>query len=653
MVKYSFISLVTDTKQYDEFKSSILTDYHTKTEIEFIAINNTGEKRYTAAEGLNKGAKEASGKYLFFAHQDILCNNNWLKNVQQKISAIESSDPFWGVLGFAGLTVRTTDEERVEFPGFVYLEKPVPHNPPYSVVMVLDELCLIVRRDSGLFFDEKTFSHFHFYGGDICLNAIKRGMQNYVLNVPTIHLSDGSANLRQHYEVFRKEAKAFYGKYHRDFPCIVTTTTLFLCGYIRYMIAERDKLEPRTEWLVEIRNKFDDVKKEFHRICWEHSIVMQTNILYWRMRAEKIAFKIERKVSIVIPVFNQLPYTKQCIDSIKAVTEKNLYKLIIVDNGSEQDTVNYLDSIKDENITVIRNRQNLGFAKACNQGAAAAKNRFLLFLNNDTIVRDGWLDPLLDEMVYNPDIGICGSKLLFPDNTIEHCGILISKEALPFQFYRGCPSNLPAANKKRAVSAITGACLLIERELFNKVGRFNETYFNGCEDLDLCCKVNEMGKRIVYVPESVITHFEGRSEERQQKMVGNREKFQKEWQWKATESAYDFFLRDGMKLIITPDNNFNYHDLSTGKTYGAPEDIMKRANEAALRGNFTEAYSIYKSILSTDKWNKDALLNIGKMALDKKIPEDPLPFFALLYNLNPLNETAKKAVDLLSAKTIN
>ncbi|OGJ86643.1 MAG: hypothetical protein A2268_13120 [Candidatus Raymondbacteria bacterium RifOxyA12_full_50_37] len=243
---FSIITLVTNPGVYAGFKQSLLADIHNTTVIEFIPVDNS-DNRYSAAQGLNKGLEQATGTYVMFCHQDILCKNQWLDQVQKRIALVEQYDPLWGVIGMAGeyCTVRGS---QISFnPAGAVNDFLKTDGSPYRPAQVVDELCLIIRKASGLAFDPATFTHFHFYGADLCLSALSSNMRNYVILVPTIHLSDGGSNIALHYPTYRDEAKKLYRKWSDAFPCFGTTTAWFLNGRIIYLIGTRDNLEPAEE----------------------------------------------------------------------------------------------------------------------------------------------------------------------------------------------------------------------------------------------------------------------------------------------------------------------------------------------------------------------------------------------------------------------
>jgi GT2 family glycosyltransferase/Flp pilus assembly protein TadD len=254
--------------------------------------------------------------------------------------------------------------------------------------------------------------------------------------------------------------------------------------------------------------------------------------------------------SIIIPVWNRAELSKQCLMALAAVTVGITYEVIIVDNGSTDETPWLLGALIGD-VRVITNTTNLGFAKACNQGAAAARGKYLVFLNNDTIPLKGWLMPLVTEVEEHADVGIVGSKLLYADGTVQHAGIVLDRQhRLPYHIYRSFASEHPAVNQRREFQAVTGACCLIRRTNFEEVGGFDESFVNGFEDVDLCMKVGEKGLKIVYQPRSVLYHLEGQTPGRKAHDDQNAELYLGRWggRWWSTDE--DLHLhRDGYKVV--------------------------------------------------------------------------------------------------------
>ncbi|MCX6136429.1 MAG: glycosyltransferase, partial [Ignavibacteriales bacterium] len=231
-------------------------------------------------------------------------------------------------------------------------------------------------------------------------------------------------------------------------------------------------------------------------------------------------------VSIIIPVFNAHELTRACLASIRAHTAADVFEIILVDNASTDDTSSLLTSLP-SNAKFIRNETNFGFARACNQGAKIARAPTLLFLNNDTVVTAGWLEPLL-KTIQQPDCGIVGCKLLYPDGRIQHAGISLIDGMLDHP-YRHEKADLPETGVFKEMDMVTGACFLIPRELFISLHGFDETYQNGVEDVDLCLRVRQAGYRVCYQPETVLYHHEGQSAGRFDNVTNNLAIFLKRW----------------------------------------------------------------------------------------------------------------------------
>jgi GT2 family glycosyltransferase len=222
--------------------------------------------------------------------------------------------------------------------------------------------------------------------------------------------------------------------------------------------------------------------------------------------------------SIIIPVFGRAKFTKACLQAIErsVSAEKVPFEIIVVDNGSTDETPDLLSSLSSErtNVRVARFRENLGFSRACNEGARLACGHYLIFLNNDTLPTPGWLEKMAGLARRDAGIGIVGCKLLYPNGRIQHVGIAFDQNKNPRHIYRGFSADIPPATVCRDYQAVTGACLLMERELYWSIGGMDETFKNSYEDVDLCLKVRSRGYRVVVCSDSVVYHFEGMSEGR-------------------------------------------------------------------------------------------------------------------------------------------
>ncbi len=160
--------------------------------------------------------------------------------------------------------------------------------------------------------------------------------------------------------------------------------------------------------------------------------------------------------SIIIPLFNRVDLTEQCLVKLAEVTAGATFEVILVDNASTDATPTLLTALGGD-VQVIRNAENLGFAVACNQGARAARGRHLVFLNNDTVPMPGWLTPLLAELDADPSVAVVGSKLLYPDDTIQHAGVVFARDTLlPYHVFGRVPAAFPPVNRRRELSVRDG-----------------------------------------------------------------------------------------------------------------------------------------------------------------------------------------------------
>ena len=216
------------------------------------------------------------------------------------------------------------------------------------------------------------------------------------------------------------------------------------------------------------------------------------------------------KVSIIIPAFNKFELTYNCIASIVLSFNQTPYEVILADDCSTDET-SYAEDIIG-NLRVSRNDENLHFLKNCNQAAKLVKGDFIIFLNNDTEVKCGWIDGLTEPHERDNDVGITGSKLLNLDGSLQEAGGIVWGDGLPWNVGRDENPELPEYNYVRQVDFVSGASLCIRKTIWDEVDGFSEelapAYY---EDTDLAFKVKSCGYKIVYSPFSEVIHFEGAS----------------------------------------------------------------------------------------------------------------------------------------------
>ncbi|MBE9549151.1 MAG: glycosyltransferase [Proteobacteria bacterium] len=240
------------------------------------------------------------------------------------------------------------------------------------------------------------------------------------------------------------------------------------------------------------------------------------------------------EVSIIIPLYNQYAYTQACLLSLLSVANKTTFEVILVDDCSTDETAQLLDCYS--GITTLRNNENLGFIGSCNRGADAARGQYLVFLNNDTKVTDHWLDTLLATFSEFPKAGIVGSRLVYPDGSLQESGGIIFKDASGWNYGRNGNADEPKYQFAREVDYVSGAALMISAKLFNGFGGFDTHYSPAYyEDTDLAFKCRKAGYSVMVQPRSTVIHFEGissgtdLSQGMKKYQLVNHKKFQQRW----------------------------------------------------------------------------------------------------------------------------
>lgn len=254
------------------------------------------------------------------------------------------------------------------------------------------------------------------------------------------------------------------------------------------------------------------------------------NILYLQKLLERKS-QSRAGLSIIIPVFNKKELTINCLKSLTNIGRETVLEVIMVDNASSDgtgDAIGGLKKILPFEIKYLRNEYNFGFARANNIGAAEASFDTLLFLNNDTLASDNFIRQPMELLNHN-GIGLVGIKLIYPDNLIQHAGLVFSKKKTASHLFKFYPSDYSPANISREMQAVTGAAIFIKKDLFERLNGFDEVYINGHEDIDLCFRVRKDGLKVWYCPDACLVHLESQSSNRFEKSIQNREIFLQRW----------------------------------------------------------------------------------------------------------------------------
>lgn len=248
------------------------------------------------------------------------------------------------------------------------------------------------------------------------------------------------------------------------------------------------------------------------------------------------------KISILIPNMDHIDVLNVCIRSILKLTTYNNYEIVIIENNSKkQETFDYYEKIqKEEKVKVIYYpEKEFNYAKIINFGVKNVDGEYIMQLNNDTeLLTKNWLEDLLG-YAQRKDVGAVGVKLLYPDNTIQHAGVIIGIGGVAGHILKNCNPNGANYFSKdtytQNFSAVTAACIFSRKEIYEEVGYMEESFAVAFNDVDFCLKIREKGYLIIYDPYVELTHYESKSRgyedtpEKQERFAREIKNFEDRW----------------------------------------------------------------------------------------------------------------------------
>jgi GT2 family glycosyltransferase/Flp pilus assembly protein TadD/glycosyltransferase involved in cell wall biosynthesis len=352
--------------------------------------------------------------------------------------------------------------------------------------------------------------------------------------------------------------------------------------------------------------------------------------------------------SILIPLYNKMEYTRQCLEALALNTDQTIeYELILVDNGSTDGTAEYLRTLTG-NVTIISNLKNLGFARAMNQAAKLASGRYLVFLNNDTIPHPGWLEALI-RGAEQDGADIVGAKLIYPNGRVQHAGVAFDEESIGYHIFQKQPASIAGANRKRFMQCVTAACMLVRHEVHSELNGLDEAYVNGFEDVDFCLRAGARGKKILYTPESVLIHFEETSEGRKSHEDQNMRRYLSHWEGRVRCDDNDLYRIEGYYKEMIGNGRIRLHRLDASQPAQKnptltksshlpnqgnlpsehPSNLVEQGIKLKTEHRYAEALELFTTALkqgdsSVHVHRGDCLANLGKFAESESAYRDAL-----------------------------
>ena len=283
------------------------------------------------------------------------------------------------------------------------------------------------------------------------------------------------------------------------------------------------------------------IESHFKRVGIDATVEMLPRPLYGMYHC-KYTVKDHPLVSILIPNYNHKDLLKGCIESLMNVNTYSNIEIVIVENNStEQEIFDYYKELEEtySNIKVIYYKGDFNYSKINNYGVKYTHGEYILFLNNDTkVIEPDSIEDMLG-VCQREDVGAVGAKLLYEDDTVQHCGVVVGYHSYATAAFSLIDRNdfgyMGRPRVSWDVSAVTAACLMTKREIFDEVGGFDEDFKVACNDVDLCLKIRSLNKWIVEDVFSVWYHYESKSRgledtpEKQARFQSEIARFQKKW----------------------------------------------------------------------------------------------------------------------------
>ncbi|MBV8157590.1 MAG: glycosyltransferase family 2 protein, partial [Dyella sp.] len=256
------------------------------------------------------------------------------------------------------------------------------------------------------------------------------------------------------------------------------------------------------------------VREHFERTGKSGASVMEIDGHLGMFRVRHMLPQVLPLVSIIIPTRDRVELVRQCVDSILSLTTYPNYEVIIVDNQSgERATLEYFSEVvTDVRVRVLPHARPFNYSEINNEAVAQSRGELICLLNNDIeVITEDWLEELVSHAV-RPEVGAVGAMLYYPDGTIQHAGVVTGVHGVAAHPYSGMPRGFPGqmsrARLTQAMSAVTAACLVVRRGVYEEVGGLDETLAVAFNDVDFCLRLGERGYTNIWSPFAELYHHE-------------------------------------------------------------------------------------------------------------------------------------------------
>ena len=524
-------------------------------------------KGYTVAA--SRGLKESKADFTILLNSDTIVTKDWAN----KMASVAFNNPGVGIVGPMSSAASTQslpdykstkDQTAINsLPAGVSVDDMNDFCEKWSSLDSMPRVPLVhgfsfgVRREViekiGLL-DAKSFPRGYGEENDYCFRAADAGFGLAIAtNTYIFHTKSKSFVSSERAKLMQDGARAFRDK-HGQRRITRAVETMQQNVTLQMMRNEAERLYIKQQLMVE--GKYDGehyvpVGPELlHELSHENLVKKLTglnNSLNWSMKRK--ASKL--KASIVVLVLNNPKMSTRCVESIMKSDNSVDKELIVVNNGSTIETFHALRDLKKKYpaIKLVHIEQNVNFSLGNNIGSTYAEGEYVILLNNDTYVTNGWLDELVKPLVERKDIKAAQPLLLYPGGDIQNMGIVFSsKSSLGYGLYVGESGRDKRIVYDRDTQAVTGACIAMRLSDYRQVQGLDPSYVNGQEDVDLCLRLTkDTADTTCYVAtKSVVYHDESRTPGRSRKNLPNRKEFLRRWSGKTIADDEAIYEKDGL-----------------------------------------------------------------------------------------------------------